>query len=88
MLIAIAREQLAPGQRRLRDELLGAPELEPEQVRMLQRTIRECGAIDEVEALITSNVATAMAALEDAPLSRDARGELSSLARAVTRRTS
>ena len=88
MLIAIARERLAPGQRRLLDELLGDPELAPEQVRMLQQTIRECGAVDEVEALITSNVAIATAALEAAPISRDARTELGSLARAVTRRTS
>lgn len=88
ILIAIARERLAPGQRRLLDELLGDPELAPEQVMMLQRTIRDCGAVDEVEALIATNVATALAALDDAPLSRDARGELGSLAKTVTRRAS
>jgi geranylgeranyl diphosphate synthase, type I len=88
VLIASARERLAPGQRRLLDELLGDPELEPEQVKMLQRTIAESGAVDEVERLIESNLATASAALADAPISRDARAELGSLAKAVTRRVS
>jgi geranylgeranyl diphosphate synthase type I len=88
MLVAIARERLAPGQRRLLDELLGDPALEPEQVRMLQRTISECGAVDEIELLIEANVARAAEALADAPISREARAELGSLAKAVTRRAS
>jgi geranylgeranyl diphosphate synthase type I len=88
MLVAIARERLAPGQRRLLDELLGDPALEPEQVRMLQRTISECGAVDEVELLIDANVARAADALADAPISSEARSELGSLAKAVTRRAS
>jgi geranylgeranyl diphosphate synthase type I len=88
MLVAIARERLAPGQRRLLDELLGDPELDPEQVRMLQRTLRDCGAVDEIEQLIADNLARALAVLADAPLSREARAELGSLAKAVTRRSS
>ena len=88
MLIAIARERLAPGSRRLLDELLGDPDLDDEQVRMLQRTISDCGAVDEIERLITDNLTRATAVLADAPLSRDARAELTSLARAVTRRSS
>lgn len=88
MLVAIARERLAPGQRRLLDELLGDPELDAEQVRMLQRTITDCGAVDEVERLIADNLARATAVLADAPFSREARGELGSLAKAVTRRSS
>lgn len=88
VLIAIARERLAPGSRRLLDELLGDPELDGTQVRMLQRTISECGADEEVERLIAGNVARADAALVDAPLSREARSELGSLATAVSRRAS
>lgn len=88
ILIAIARERLAPGQRRLLDELLGDPDLGGEQVRMLQRTIGDCGAVEEVERLIADNVARATAVLADAPFSRDARAELGSLAKAVTRRSS
>lgn len=88
MLIAIARERLAPGQRRLLDELLGDRTLEVEQITMLQRTIAECGAVDEIEHLIAANVTTASEALADAPISREARAELGSLAKAVTRRAS
>ena len=88
MLIAIARERLAPGSRRLLDELLGDPDLDDEQVRMLQRTISDCGAVDEIERLIADNVARATAVLADAPLSREALAELGSLAKAVTRRSS
>ena len=43
----------------LLDELLGDPDLDDEQVRMLQSTIRDCGAVDEVERLIADNVARA-----------------------------
>jgi geranylgeranyl diphosphate synthase, type I len=88
MLVAIARERLAPGQRRLLDELLGDPDLGDDQVRMLQRTISDCGAVDEIERLIADNVARATAVLADAPLSREARAELGSLAQTVTRRSS
>ena len=88
MLIAIARERLAPGQRRLLDELLGDPDLAAEQVSMLQRTIADCGAVDEIERLIADNLARATAVLADAPFSRDARAELGTLAKAVTRRSS
>ena len=88
MLVAIARERLAAGQRRLLDELLGDPDLGADQVRMLQRTIAECGAVDEIERIIADNVARATDALADAPLAREARAELGSLAKAVSRRTS
>ena len=86
VLIAIARERLAPGQRRLLDELLGDPDLDAEQVGMLQSTIRQCGAVDEVERIIAEHVARATAVLAEAPLSREAQAELGSLAKAVTRR--
>ena len=88
MLVAIARERLSAGQRRLLDELLGDPDLDGEQVRMLQRTISDSGAVDEVERIIAQHVARAASVLEDAPISRDARAELGSLAKAVSRRTS
>ena len=88
VLIAIARERLGPGQRRLLDELLGDPELDVDQVRMLQRTISESGASDEIERLIGSYVARATAVLDDAPLSREARAELGALANTVSRRSS
>ncbi|GLI29087.1 geranylgeranyl pyrophosphate synthase [Agromyces rhizosphaerae] len=86
VLIAVARELLAPGQRRLLDELLGDPGLDAAQVEMLQETLRACGAVDEIERIISARVAEATAALEDAPLSRAARAELTALAETVARR--
>ncbi|MFB9644077.1 polyprenyl synthetase family protein [Agromyces lapidis] len=88
VLVAIARERLAAGQRRLLDELLGDASLSAEQVRMLQRTISECGAVDEIEQIIARNAARAVAALDDAPLGHEARNELAAMAKTVTRRTS
>ncbi|MGX5695370.1 polyprenyl synthetase family protein [Agromyces soli] len=88
MLIAVARERLAPGTRRLLDELLGDPELDAAQVGMLQRTLTECGAVDEIEALIAQHLQAATTALATAPIGDRARAELSELARSVAERVS
>lgn len=88
MLVAIARERLTVGPRRLLDELLGDPTLSADQVHMLQQTIRQCGAVDELESLIADEVARAARVLEDAPIDPEARRQLSSLATSVTRRAS
>ncbi|GAA1057530.1 geranylgeranyl pyrophosphate synthase [Agromyces luteolus] len=88
VLVAIARERLSTGQRRLLDELLGDPTLDAAQVRMLQDTIRACGAVDEVEAEIASNTDRALAALGSGDLDGEAVRDLTDLARAVTRRES
>lgn len=88
MLVAIARERLAPGPRNLLDELLGDPDLGPDQVHMLQRTIEGCGAVDEVEALIGAWVAKATDVLADAPIDDTAKAELGALASDVARRVS
>lgn len=88
MLIAIARERLAAGPRNVLDELLGDPDLESDQIRMLQRTIESCGAVDEVEELIGAWLAKATDVLEDAPIDAAAKAELGSLASDVARRAS
>lgn len=66
ILVALAREQLPGTQRRLFDEMHGDPELLPEQVEMLQRTIRDSGAVRKVEDMIARNVDRAEAALDPA----------------------
>jgi len=86
MLIAITREKLGTGPRRLLDELLGDPALTPLQVDTLQRTILDCGAVGEVEALIATNVRKAESALTLAPLGAASVAELRALADTVTRR--
>ncbi len=86
VLIALARRALSNGQRRLLDELLGDPDLTPQQVDMLQRTIRESGAVEAIETMIAENVERAIAAVDAAPLAAQARAQLRELATTVTRR--
>jgi len=86
VLIAFAREALDPGSRRLLDEHLGDPALDEGRIAALQQSILDSGAVDRVETLIAANVAEAMSALEDAPISPAARFQLRGLTDAVTRR--
>jgi geranylgeranyl diphosphate synthase type I len=88
MLVAIARERMQPGERHRLDELLGDPVLSEEQVRMLQQDIRDTGAVDAVEELISANTARARSALAAAPIDGSAAAGLAELADAVTRRVS
>jgi len=87
VLVAIARQKLPPTARRLLDELLGDPDITDSQVSMLQATIRDSGAVDEVESIIDARTRAAVAAIADAPLSRSARSQLTGLADTVIRRT-
>lgn len=86
VLIALARDNLPSGSRHLLDELLGDPDLTEKQIDMLQLTIRDSGALEEVEVLIASYVEQALEAIGTAQVSEDARAQLSELARTVTRR--
>jgi geranylgeranyl diphosphate synthase type I len=87
VLIAIARTLLPPSARRLLDELLGDPEMSDMQVELLQNTIVDSGAVDELERVIERNTRVALEAIADAPLSRSARLQLAGLADTVIRRT-
>ncbi|MCW3494759.1 polyprenyl synthetase family protein [Microbacterium sp. SSM24] len=84
VLIAYAREALAPPARRIIDELLGDPTLDAGQISALQRTIVESGALERVEALIADYAREAERALSGARLGNAAVGELRDLARAAT----
>jgi geranylgeranyl diphosphate synthase type I len=88
VLIALARARLSGGARRALDELLGDPELDGQQISMLQSTLRESGAVDSVERIIEHNVSLAQNAVAEAPLTRAAREQLSRLAERVTQRSS
>ncbi|MDR7113348.1 geranylgeranyl diphosphate synthase type I [Microbacterium trichothecenolyticum] len=87
VLIAYAREALAPTARRIVDELVGDPGLDADQVASLQRTIVDTGALDRVERLIADYAREADRALSGARLGNAAVGELRDLARAATVRT-
>ena len=78
----VADDHLAGAER-----LLGDPELDAQQIDMLQSAIRDSGAIDQVERIIDRNVGLAKEAVADAPLSPSARRQLLELADTVTRRT-
>jgi geranylgeranyl diphosphate synthase type I len=86
ILIALTREALQPGSRSILDELLGDPELDEDQIGLLQATIRDSGAVDRVEKLIQDHVAKALTALGEAPINDDARAHLRGLAVSVARR--
>ncbi|MET0992218.1 MAG: polyprenyl synthetase family protein [Lacisediminihabitans sp.] len=86
VLIALARTALPTNASRLLDELLGDADLTDQQVRMLQASIRDCGAVDEVERIIDRNVRVALAAIEDAPISSAAKRQLQQLADTVAQR--
>ncbi|WP_184234835.1 polyprenyl synthetase family protein [Conyzicola lurida] len=87
VLIALARPLLPGNARSLLDELLGDPELDAQQVEVLQNVLRESGAIDRVERIIAHNVGRAKTAIVDAPLSASSRTQLLQLADTVIRRT-
>jgi geranylgeranyl diphosphate synthase type I len=84
VLVAYAREALAPPARRIVDELIGDPELDDGQIASLQRTIVETGALDRVEALIADYAREADRALSGVRLGNGAVGELRDLARSAT----
>ncbi|WP_136587748.1 polyprenyl synthetase family protein [Microbacterium hydrothermale] len=87
VLVAYAREQLSPEDRRRVDERLGDPALDTEQIGILQRTIVDTGALRRTEELIADYARRADEALADAPLGASAVAELRELARAATQRT-
>lgn len=86
VLVTLARENLPNTQRRIFDDLLGS-DLDPEQIFILQRTIRESGAVEQVEEMISRNVHRATSALGGAPVRGDAAGLLVQLAERAARRS-
>lgn len=86
VLIALTRASLNPSTQRLFDEMIGDPDLTAEQISMLQRTIRDSGAVDRVEHMIAQNVALAERALEGDALAPTAVTALRTLAQRATAR--
>lgn len=86
-LIALTAESLSAPAGRTFEELLGDRELGDAQVRMMQDTIRDAGALDRVEELISRYSRSADRALAGAPLANSAVGALRDLARRAVERT-
>lgn len=87
VLVALTRERLDTSARRVLDDLLGDPELDPVQVAALQTTISGSGALERVEEMIRGYAAEADRALAGARLDNASVGYLRDLARAATIRT-
>ena len=86
VLVSIARTRMPGNAARLLDELLGDQDLSNQQVSMLQASIDQSGAVDQVERIIAHNADKARSALDTAPIDADARAELSTLIDAVSTR--
>ncbi|QIK64432.1 polyprenyl synthetase family protein [Leucobacter viscericola] len=86
VLVTLARENLPTTHRRIFDDLLGT-DLDPSQIAILQRSIRESGAVDQVEGMISRNIARSTAAVNGAPLRPDAVASLTQLAERAARRS-
>jgi geranylgeranyl diphosphate synthase type I len=74
--------------KRVFNELLGDRTLDAGQIEVMQSTLQDTGALDEVEGMIEDYANTAMTALEKARITEGAKSELRRLADAVTRRNS
>lgn len=86
VLVALARAKLPSNARQFVDELLGDPDLSDVQVRLLQDTLRDSGAVDHVEDIIRREVERATEALHKANIAASARDELLGLIDSVIRR--
>jgi len=86
VLVTLAREALPPGPQRVFDDLHGTPDLDPEQIQMMQGTIHDTGARDRVERMISGNIGIARESLTDATLREDAITELLALAERAAQR--
>ena len=84
MAIATARANAA----QLKElQLVGIQDLSPEQIARVQEVIRETGALDELEAVITRLTDEAITAVGHVPFTQSVRDELITLAEYVSWRT-
>ena len=68
-------------------QLVGNQDLTPEQIARVQQVIRETGALDELEIVITRLTDEAIAAVQNVPFTQAVRDELIALAEYVSWRT-
>lgn len=87
VLIALARARLPSNARRFVDELLGDADLSDVQVRMLQETLRDSGAVEQLEEVIRGEVEKATQSLDRAEITASSREQLLGLMDSVIRRT-
>jgi geranylgeranyl diphosphate synthase type I len=86
-LLARAMASAATAQAKIL-EMVGSIDLSDEQVANIQQTIVDVGALDELESLIASNVASAIQAIESPAIAEAAQQPLIELAEFITNRSS
>lgn len=87
-LVALARAQLTASIRGVFDELFGNPDLSPKQLKLLQNTITDTGALTATEETIAKNLETAFDALTTAHFGHEATQQLIGLAKKLAYRDS
>ncbi len=87
VLIAMTLARADAAQAALVRRLLGDPSLDEGGVSALRVVIGDTGALHEVEELIGARLEEALAALDEAPLTSEARGVLRDLAEAAVKRS-
>lgn len=87
VLVAIARERAGAADRELLDRLLGDRLLDDAGAKQIRSILTETGALAECELMIDSSVAEALAALEHAPMTGEAKLALAELAVIATARS-
>lgn len=88
VLIALAEAAMPQTARQVFTEMLGDRALDGDQISVMQETLRDTGALERVESMITDHVERALHALDQAPITPGATQELRRLAEAVTKRHS
>lgn len=86
MLYSLAAERASGPAAKVIDELFGHPDLTLEEVAKLQEVLSETGARQSVEAAVGDRLLEAVSAIEAAPISAEARSELTKLAHFVATR--
>ena len=85
-LYALARQRARGAEATLLETRVGQPDLRPEEVTAIQEVLTATGARATVEATIGALVTESLAALAEAPISGEARAELTALAHFVAGR--
>ncbi|MFM6939911.1 MAG: polyprenyl synthetase family protein [Rhodoluna sp.] len=86
VLIALTLQNLAPSIRRIFEELLTSRELEAEQIQFMQQSIRESGALEKTERMMTELGDESLNALESLDIDPMAKEQLKGLALKVINR--
>ncbi len=86
VLVALARERATTRQARVLDRHLGERNLTESAAAQVKAVLADTGAVAECEALIAASVKEAVAALDGAPITEDARAALAALAVTATDR--